>query len=374
MKLRSLLLLSVLVAVFLGTAVVLAGPDPPASTTLPWQALPAPGGLAVQALAASPTYATDHTLFAGTSGGIYRSDDAGQHWTLLGAGPTGPISNTLKIVPSPAYPSDRTLFLLITTVGLPGRGVLRSTDDGASWQAIWEGAAAQDLVVSPDYASDGLLFLGGAPFGQPQIYRSVDRGDTWLPTDGQPSDLDVFLLVTSPNYAADSTLFATGYGPMQRSTDGGITWQRVGAPGPNDSLAISPKFATDRTVWAVYREIEASALQPEAGIIRSTDGGATWSNVTAGLDGNYSENYRSLALDPTGGAVYLALTGPEWDPRFPPRVYRSDNAGLRWAPQDLLPGGAAPDQVLALGPLPDLFVLAGGVAYRYTSTLLRSAG
>jgi hypothetical protein len=60
----------------------------------------------------------------------------------------------------------------------------------------------------------------------------------------------------------------------------------------------------------VYREIEASAMQPEAGVIRSTDGGATWSNVTAGLDGNYNQPYRSLAPDPTGEAVYLALAGP----------------------------------------------------------------
>ncbi len=155
---------------------------------------------------------------------------------------------------------------------------------------------------------------------------------------------------------------------MQRSGDGGASWQRLGAPAPNYSLAISPNFAADRTVWAMYREMEGSAMQPEAGIVRSIDGGNTWSNVTAGLDGNYNQNYRSLAPDPAGEAIYLALTGPEWDPRFPPRIYRSDNGGQRWAPQALLPGGVAPQQVLALGPLPDLFVLAEGVLYRHTST------
>jgi len=342
MKLRSYLFLGVLVALSLGAAVALAGPDPAPSSTSPWQALSAPGGHPVQTLAASPAFAVDHTLFAATSEGIYRSNDAGQLWTLLGAGPTGPISNAFKIVPSPAYPSDHTLFVLITSVGPPGRGVLRSTDDGASWQTIWESAAVQDLVVSPDYASDGALFLGGSAFGQPQVYRSTDRGDTWLPTDGQPSDLDVSLLAISPNYTSDSTLFAAGFGPMQRSTDGGTTWERIGAAGPNFSLAISPRFATDHTVWAMYREMEASTLQPEAGIIHSSDGGDTWSNVTAGLDGNYNQNYRSLAPDPAAAAVYLALTGPEWDARFPPRVFRSDNGGLRWAPQAILPAVTFP--------------------------------
>ena len=60
----------------------------------------------------------------------------------------------------------------------------------------------------------------------------------------------------------------------------GATWQALSASAPNYSLAISPSYAADRTLWAVYREIEASAMQPEAGIVRSTDGGAAWSAWT----------------------------------------------------------------------------------------------
>lgn len=369
MTLRRLLVaMLVLAALVVITTAVSANVDRRAPADGPWQALTSPPGGAITALAASPAFAIDHVLFAGTSGGLFRSDDAGQHWSPLGIGPTGVISGTLKIVPSPAYPTDHTLFVLTRTAEPPGRRVLRSTDAGATWQAIWESDAVHDLVVSPNYAADGTLFLGGAQFGQPQVYRSTDRGDTWLPTAGQPANLDVYLLAISPHFAADHTLFAAGYGPLHRSTDGGASWQQLSAAGPNYSLAISPHFAADHTLWAMYREIEGSAVQPEAGIIRSTDGGATWSNVTAGLDGNYNENYRSLAPDPAGEAIYLALSGPQWDARFPPRVYRSDNGGLRWAPQELLPGGAAPQQVLPLGPLPDLFVLAEGVAYRYTTT------
>ena len=370
MKMRIFLLLSALLALSLVTAVALAASGPSAPTPPTWQALPAPGGAPIQALAASPAFAADQTLFAGTPDGLYRSGDAGQHWTPLGPGPSGVISDAFKIVPSPAFPADHTLFVLARTAELPGRQLLRSTDDGASWQALWASAVLHDLVLSPQFAVDGTLFISAASgeYGPPLVYRSSDSGATWLPMAGQPGDLDVFLLAISPNFSADQTLFAAGYGAMHRSIDDGVTWQALGAAGPNYSLAISPNFATDRTLWAMYRETEGSAMQPEAGIVRSMDGGATWSNVTAGLDGNYNQNYRSLALDPAGEAIYLALTGPEWDPRFPPRVYRSDNGGQRWAPQDLLPGGAAPQQVLALGPLPDVFVLADGVAYRHVST------
>ena len=297
--------------------------------------------------------------------GLYRSDDAGQHWTLLGPG----AANALKIVPSPAYPADQTLFVLLDSGGPPGRRVLRSTDDGASWQQVWEGPVVHDLVVSPGFASDRTLFLAGAPFGQPQVYRSTDGGDTWLPTAGQPGDAGRLPAghlaqlrrgsdAVCGRLSAPCTALGTAAQPGSA----------LGAPGPNYSLAISPNFAADRTVWAMYREIEGSAMQPEAGIVRSTDGGDTWSNVTAGLDGNYNQNYRSLAPDPAGEAIYLALTGPQWDPRFPPRVYRSDNGGQRWAPQDLLPGGVAPSRCWPAGPLPDVFVLAEGIVYRHVST------
>ncbi len=365
MKTRILLVLGAALALLIMTAAALAAADPRIPDTPTWQALPAPDGLPVQALAASPSFPADQTLFAGASTGLYRSNDAGQHWTLLGAG----AANALKIIPSPAYPADQTLYVLANTSGPPGRQLLRSTDDGASWEAIWQSPALHDVALSSNFAADSTLFISAAAteYGQPQIHYSVDRGSTWQATASQPVDLFVYLLAISPDFAADQTLFAAGYGALHRSSDGGTTWQALSASAPNYSLAISPNYAADHTPWAMYREIEGSAMQPEAGIVRSTDGGASWRNVTAGLDGNYNQNYRSLAPDPTGEAIYLALTGPQWDPRFPPRVYRSDNGGQRWAPQELLPGGVAPQQVLAAGPLPDVFALAEGVIYRHTS-------
>lgn len=366
MKTRLALLLSGLAMVLLSGAVAVASDRLQAPASSPWQALPQPDGHSITLLAASPAFASDQTLFAGTPGGLYRSTDAGLTWTRLGDGPIGPIADAKKIVPSPAYPTDHTLFVLARIP--PALRVLRSTDAGATWQEVWAGPAAFDLVISPAFAADRTLFLGGNTFGQPQVHRSTDGGDTWAATPGQPTDLDVYHLAISPNFAADRTLFAAGYGPLHRSTDGGNTWQPLSAPAPTFSLAVSPNYAVDHTVWAVYREIEASGVQPEAGVVRSTDGGNTWSNVTAGLDGNYNENYRSLGADPDAAAIYLAHVGPLWDARFPPRVYRSDNGGVRWAPQALLPGDAPPQQVLPLGALTDLFATAEGVAYRYGST------
>ena len=362
MKTRILLVVGAALALLALTAAAPAAADPPIPDTSAWQALPPPPGGSVNALAASPDFPADRTLLAGTGSGVYLSSDGGGSWVTLSVA----IAPT-RLILSPDYPTDPTVFAVTDATREWYDVLYRSVDGGVNWQPVWYGGEVHDLALSPGFAVDGTAFLAVSLFPG-QVLRSSDFGLTWqaLP---DPMDLEPVLhLAVSPNFAADHTLFAAGFGPLNRSTDGGASWQRLSAAGPNYSLAISPRYATDRTVWAVYREIEASVTQPEAGVIRSTDGGATWSNVTAGLDGNYNENYRSLAPDPAGEAVYLALTGPQWDPRFPPRVYRSDNGGQRWAPQALLPGGVAPQQVLALGPLPDLFVLAEGAIYRHSST------
>ncbi len=360
MKTRILLVLGAALALLVLTAAAPAAAEPPKPDTSAWQPLPPPGG-SVNALAASPDFPADRTLLAGTDYGVYLSSDGGGSWVTLSVA----IAPT-RLILSPGYPTDPTIFAITDATREWYDVLYRSVDGGVTWLPVWYGGDVHDLALSPDFAVDGTAFLA-VSLVPGQVLRSSDFGLTWqaLP---DPIDLaPVMHLAASPNFAADQTLFAAGFGPLNRSIDGGATWQRLSAAAPNYSLAISPNYATDRTVWAVYREIEGSAMQPEAGIVRSTDGGDTWSNVTAGLDGNYNENYRSLAPDPAGDAVYLALVGPQWDPRFPPRVYRSDNGGQRWAPQALLPGGVAPQQVLAAGPLPDLFALADGVIYRHTS-------
>ena len=199
-------------------------------------------------------------------------------------GPSGPVATAKKIVPSPAFPSDHTLFVLAGPYGGAERVVLRSTDGGTSWQTVWQGNATHDLALSPAYPADHTIFIVGDALGANQVRRSMDGGQTWQVT-GNPTEMEAFRVVLSTNYAVDHTLFVAGYGRMHRSTDSGNTWQALDAPGPNFDLAISPDFTTDHTLWATYREIEGSAVRPESGIIRSIDGGTTWIVSAGGLPG-----------------------------------------------------------------------------------------
>jgi len=94
-----------------------------------WQPLSGPTGGSVAALAMSPNYANDRTVFAGLRGqGVYRTIDGGETWH-----PSGLSDQVIvDLAISPAYAIDHTIF---AAAGLSPAGfnIYRSTDGGATW-------------------------------------------------------------------------------------------------------------------------------------------------------------------------------------------------------------------------------------------------
>ena len=134
------------------------------------------------------------------------------------------------------------------------------------------------LAVPPTFGNDGILFAGTSG-NETALYRSTDRGDSWKQVASFGSGYSVAF---SPAFETDSTLFAfncvCGNEGLYRSTDGGDTWRQVANPGPSsvDSLALSPSFETDSTLFAYTG---AGTLEEASGLYRSTDGGDSWRRV-----------------------------------------------------------------------------------------------
>jgi hypothetical protein len=118
----------------------------------------------------------------------------------------------------------------------------------------------------------------------------------------------------SPSYAGDSTVFLAGALGLYRSVDGGSTWIPTGAQlGPDvTDLAVSPQFATDRTLFAIT---------PGRRIFRSTDRGAAqnigspW-RLSANVNWfrNNIDALHTMLLFPTRRAFTLAASKDHaWD-------------------------------------------------------------
>jgi photosystem II stability/assembly factor-like uncharacterized protein len=132
-------------------------------------------GMADIRLAISPSYEADHTVFAGSSEGFYRTENKGQSWqrvNVLSLGEDPPIQ---AIAISPKYSEDGTVL-----VSVKGRGLFGSKDGGRNFLEIGSGLIQQNhclrcLAFSPSYAIDRTIF--GA--SDEELFLSTDGGETW---------------------------------------------------------------------------------------------------------------------------------------------------------------------------------------------------
>lgn len=264
----------------------------------------------------------DNPIFATTQqgGSLLRSDDEGQSWQEIGRGLPG--KGVQKVVVSPDWAQDQTLFAVLMSTD-EGLGIWKSTDAGWSWRMANTGLsdlAATDLVVSPAFALDQTLFATARRGG---LYRSTDGGQSWVALSGRyslpdPSRMPASAIALSPTYAQDQTLYVSHQG-LQRSTDGGETWERVFAE--ELSTALSPEFAEDRTAFG---------WTGSGGLLRSTDGGESWQPASVGLvlDGYGSGRVLLPADYPASRTVYLV-----WQPSSPDvpiQYFRSTDSAESW--------------------------------------------
>ena len=244
-------------------------------------------------VAVSPSFASDRTLFAVRgNGGVHRSTDGGDSWKRVTRGlpryqDTGECCGYYGVSDlafSPSFADDNTVYLATWN------GLFRSIDDGDSWRNVFEGledAWIIRVVISPSYASDNTLFaLARNPNWDtgPSLYRSTDRGDTWQQvTENLGVDWDFWTttrLVISPSFGADGTLYAATHDGLLRSKDRGATWQKVYSYDQVHEgnfepwVAVSPNFVSDSTVYT---------SKVCGGVFHSTDGGDSWDEVSQGL-------------------------------------------------------------------------------------------
>ncbi|MBL8764060.1 MAG: hypothetical protein JNM07_07310 [Phycisphaerae bacterium] len=270
------------------------------------------GAVALDPQNPSIVYAGTGSYNAGTSGdGLFRSTDAGATWNRIGT--TSQVGSQITdIVVHPTISS---------TIHLTGSsGYRRSTDNGATW-SLRLGSACTSLAVHP--TTPNTLYVGRNGQG---VYRSTDGGTTLtklaggLPASGF-SAVYVGLAKSNPNVLY--TVFVNGGGilGLYRSADGGTTWTQKAAtpnfPNPqgnwNCYLAVSP--TNENTVFA-------GGVDPRyatSGIIRTTDGGDTWTEISDGPSQVHPDHH-CMAFGPVG-VIWEGNDGG---------IYKSTNNGDNW--------------------------------------------
>lgn len=162
----------------------------------------------VTSLTVSPNYAEDGTLFAGTAeDGVFRSGDRGRLWSSWNFGLLD-----MRVLTIAASPQVETLYAGVES------GIFRSTNGGRAWRDHQiDFPLDYAPVLSLAITTAGVVFAGTEAHG---LYRSDDRGRTWVQVAAEQTDTPVNALVVAP----DETVWALLSDGLLVSQDGGETW------------------------------------------------------------------------------------------------------------------------------------------------------
>src|SRR5687767_12394789 len=242
------------------------------------------------------------TFYMGaTGGGVWKTENCGADWTPVGDGQiaTGSIGSIDVSESNPNVVWVGTGSAAIRSNVIIGRGVYRSTDAGRTWQLMGLEDSGQigAIVIHPTNPDIVWLAALGSPFGPNQergIFKTVDGGKTWKKTlfvNNETGGRVVAVNYSSPNelYAGMYRGFRKGWdiisggpaseGGIYKSTDGGDTWTKISAGLPSKLIGKIDIDIARSNPKVLYAMIEAPGN--EGGLFRSNDAGESWTLVNS---------------------------------------------------------------------------------------------
>jgi len=252
---------------------------------------------------------SNQILLGAVDGGIWKTTDGGTSWT--------PMTDSYGPIPIGcfAYDSNNTVYAGTgegwgNLDAVVGGGIFKSTDFGSTWsllpstysltnsstdQLYWEfkNVLALDIDSSGNIyaATKAIDYNGGigSYYTYGGIYKSTDNGNSWNKISPTAFSTDYFNPSGVVAFSSSTTIFASGpngttLGGIYRTTDDGSTWNAVtsGLPSTGYNTIVLTKDNSGNA-YAVYQSTDNSTSGAGGlkGIFKSTNSGASWSQLTS---------------------------------------------------------------------------------------------
>ena len=223
-------------------------------------------------------------LYAGTTDGIFKTNDGGANWVAVNNGLTNKYVRVL-------HSSGDYLY-----VGTNGGGVFKTNNGGTNWVAVSNGLTNKYVRVL--HSSGDYLYAG--TFGD-GVFKTNDGGANWVAVSNGLTDKSVQALHSSGDY-----LYAGTNDGVFKTNDGGANWVAV-----NNGLI-------NKNVWALHSSGDyLYAGTSNCGVFKTNDGGANWVAV------NNELTYTGVpALHSSGDYLYAGT--------FNGGVFKTNDGGANW--------------------------------------------
>ncbi len=235
----------------------------------------------------------------------------------------------------------------IVFVGVASGGVWKTTNNGTTWEPIFDKEGVStigDIAIAPSDPS--VVWVGtGEPNNRQSsswgdgAYKSLDGGKTWQKM-GLAATHHIGRIVIHPKNPEVVYVAALGHlwGPnpergVYKTIDGGKTWSQVlkinEDTGASD-IAMDPESPDTLYATAYQRRRTPFGFNgggPDAAIYKTTDGGATWKKLTKGLPYENGGDTGRIGLDiyrKDPNVVYAVVQHEKGG------TFRSEDKGETW--------------------------------------------
>jgi photosystem II stability/assembly factor-like uncharacterized protein len=260
-----------------------------------------PWGGDVRSLVASP--ADSNLLYLGTSDGqIFRSKDAARTWQRLHPGLERRGLSVDHIVIDPRNPN--TMYAGAWAVARDEQGgVFRSDDGGEHWKVLdgTRGLSVRSLAMAP---SDSTFLIAGSANDDPKlngVFRSTDAGKRWerISPVGDKEIRNIESVAIDPRNT-NIMYIGTWHLPW-KTTDAGASWKQTGykAVGMIDDSDIFGISVNPTNAEQVY-------INACSGIYRSGSAGEKWVKIP-GIPFSARRTYK-LLVHPSNPKIIFAGT------------------------------------------------------------------
>ena len=284
------------------------------------------------------------------NGGVWKTNDYGRTWKpIFDDQPTGSIGDVV------VAPSNPDVLYVASGEGLQrpdlsvGNGMYKSTNAGKTWTHLGLEDIQQIGGLAIDPKNENRVFVAalGHPYGPNKergVYSTTDGGKTWIKVLYIDENTGAIQVTIDPNNSniIYADMWAGRQGPWEngawngkesglfKSTDGGATWKKLTAGLPTTAqglgrigFCIAPSNSN-----RLYATVDAGKY---GGIYRSDDAGETWANINAderlwGRGGDFAE----VKVDPKNADIVYSANVVTW---------KSIDAGKTWSAFRGAPGG-----------------------------------